>query len=251
MQYTEDVRAFDIHQHCRRCWRHGVEDFWGQWLEETQRGIRCGDDRTLEHVFQLPYVSRPVVSGKGVEQRRRNRVDALVMLFCKPLHQMVGEYGDVTVPLAQGRHDDREDTQAVIQVSPKSTGFHFFQQVPIRRGDHSHIDLDRARRSETFEFAVFQHPEQFRLRLRGQLPNFVEKDRAAVRQFESSYLRRSRVRESPSLTAEQLTFHQGGWQGGAVDSHEPFVAARAAAVDHSGGQPLTSARLAEEQYGGI
>src|SRR3546814_16194955 len=50
---------------------------------------------------------------------------------------------------------------------------------------HPHIEFDRARGAQPFEFAVLQHPQQFGLLFGGDVGDLVEKQGAAIGEFET------------------------------------------------------------------
>jgi hypothetical protein len=62
-----------------------------------------------------------------------------------------------------------------------------------------------------------QHPEQFDLDIQGNFADFVEKNRAAIRQFETTDAFGDGAGERAFFVAEQFTFNQAGRQRGAVD----------------------------------
>src|SRR5262249_1106751 len=102
--------------------------------------------------------------------------------------------------------------------------------------------------------ALLQDPEQLDLRLRGQLADLVEEDRAAVGQLEAALAAGEGAAESALLVAEQLALDQAGGQGGAVDFDERVAPAPAwgtGGVDGAGDQLLARARLAGDEHRGV
>ena len=74
------------------------------------------------------------------------------------------------------------------------------------------------------ERPLLQHAQELRLRGRRHLADFVEEQRAAVRQLERALPPRDGARERALLVAEQLGFEQGVGNGGAVERHERLSA---------------------------
>ena len=170
------------------------------------------------------------------------------MLLREPVHQVMGERGNVGPPLAKRRHGDRKDAEAVVQVAPEPPGLDLLAEVPVGGRDDPDVDANRPRRAEALELAVLQHAEQLRLRFRRQLADFVEEDRPAVGELEAPHLRRARVGERALLAAEQLAFDQRRRQRRAVDADETGIAAGTLAVDRVSRHALPRAGFAEQQH---
>ena len=64
------------------------------------------------------------------------------------------------------------------------------------------------RAAERFELAFLQHAQQFRLQFERQFADFVEEDRAAVRQGEAAFASRRGARERAAFVAEEFAFDQ-------------------------------------------
>ena len=67
-------------------------------------------------VLELADVAGPVIAHQHVDRRRRDALDVLAVLARELLEEVVGQQQDVGLPLAQRRHEDREDVQPVVQV---------------------------------------------------------------------------------------------------------------------------------------
>ena len=186
-----------------------------------------------------------------VNDRRRNRVDALAQDPAVPIDEVPDEQRDVFTPVAERRHRDRKDVEPVEQVAAEPALPGFLEQIAIGRGDDADVDVDRPRTAEALDLAVLQHAQELRLELERQLADLVEEERAAIGQLEAAGLRRVRAGEGAALVAEQLALDQRRRQRGAVDDDERPVAPAALAVERAREQLLARARLAEEQDGRV
>jgi hypothetical protein len=74
--------------------------------------------------------------------------------------------------------------EAEVQILTELVAADRLLQVLVRRGDDPDIDLDRPRRPQALHLLLLQHTEDFRLRLRAHVADFVEEDRPAVRLLE-------------------------------------------------------------------
>ena len=74
------------------------------------------------------------------------------------------------------------------------------------------------------EGLLLQDAQQLRLQLERHIADFVEKQRALMRQFEPSNLLRQRARECALLVAEPLALEKTGRGRGAIDRDERAAA---------------------------
>ena len=103
-------------------------------------------------------------------------------------------------------------------------------------------------RPEPLELAFLQEAQQLGLRFERKLADFVEEDRAAVRELEAADLRVLGVGEGGALVAEQLDFEQRRRQGRAVHGHQGASGARPRLVKPARGQLLAAAGLPVEVH---
>ena len=55
------------------------------------------------------------------------------------------------------------DAQPIEQVGAEGARRHPLLEVPVRRGDEAHVNLDRLRSPHPGEGSVFEHPQELRL----------------------------------------------------------------------------------------
>ena len=80
-------------------------------------------------------VSRPSASAE-------HGADALAFFGREPHQEVPHQFRDVLGALAQGRHRDRKDVQAIEQVLAEAAVGHVGDQVAVGRRDDAHVDLD-------------------------------------------------------------------------------------------------------------
>ncbi|BCR22636.1 hypothetical protein KAM429_31930 [Aquipseudomonas alcaligenes] len=137
-----------------------------------------------EQVFQLTYVTRPVVRqqrrlGLGA-QAQAAQVQARTVLF----EEVPGQQQGITAALAQWRHLQRVDAEAVIEIGAEAPGAHFLGQVAVGGGEDAHIHPVLAVRAQALQLAALQHAQQLGLHRQRQFTDFVEQQGAAVGQLE-------------------------------------------------------------------
>jgi len=109
--------------------------------------------------------------------------------------------------------------------------------------DHAHIDGDFMAAAQPAHLAVLDHAQQLRLQGCRHLRYFVEKQRAAVGQLETSHARSAGSGEGTFLVAEDLALDEAVGYGGGVDGDEGPLGARAQVVDRAGRQLLARPAL--------
>src|SRR4029077_20841731 len=81
---------------------------------------------------------------------------------------------------------------------------------------NAYVHPNRLAAAQSLELLFLQDAEEFRLQLQRQIADFVEEERALVRQLESPFGLRKRSCERASFVAEELTLEQGSGNRGAV-----------------------------------
>ncbi len=150
-------------------------------------------------------------------------------------------------PFAQRWHSNRNDVQAIKQVILKPSRFHKLTQIAVGRRDHSNIDALAALGAEWLDFAFLQNPQQLRLKRAAHGADFIEKDRAAVRERELSLSCGGRVCERPSDMAEQFRLEQRVGNRGTVDFHEWQRSVPCAMMDGAGDQLFARPRFSRDE----
>ena len=162
------------------------------------------------------------------------------------------EQRDVVGPLAQRRHVDRHDAQAVVKILAQETRSHGFFHRAVRGGDEPHVH-DRIRRfaADAPHHAILDHSEQLRLNRLGHLDELVQEHRAAVGGLEQPGFVTDRAGERPLHVAEHLRLEQRLGKRGAVDRHERPTRAAAVLVDELGDELLARSALAGDERRGV
>ena len=141
----------------------------------------------LDRVLELAHVARP----RMPQQRVHGRVvEARQILPIPPrmlLEKVERERRNVVTPIAQRRQHDFNRVETEQQVLPEAAGGHFGIDVGVRRRKNAHVDAARARRAEPLELAGGDHAQQLGLLRRRHIRDFVEEERAAIGQLESSH----------------------------------------------------------------
>src|SRR5262245_44244395 len=135
----------------------------------------------------------------GFRRDSRNRT---VRVVGKLADEVGRKQGNVFATFPQRRHGHGNDVQPKEQILPEEVVFNGFVQVAVRRGDESYIDFDRTRPAESFELTFLEHAQQLGLKHRRKLTDLIEKERAAIRNFNLSFLLNKRSSECTPLVTE-------------------------------------------------
>ena len=176
------------------------------------------------------------------------RADALALLGGEAREEMAHQVRDVLRPLAQRRHRDRKDVQAVEQVLAETALLHVVDQVAVGGRDDAHVDLDRLARADRLDLALLDRAQQLDLRGRRQLADLVEEQRAAGGLDEFAGVALGGAGEGALLVAEQDRLDEVVGDGAAIDRDERLGAPLAGAVDGARDQLLADAGFALDQH---
>ena len=150
--------------------------------------------------------------------------------------EVVDQRRDVFAALAQRRHVNVNDAQPVEQVLAELARGDALGQVAVRRRDDADVHVMRAPivRADRLDFAVLEEAQQQRLHAQAHLPDFVEEERAAVRELQLAELVAVGAGEAALDVAEQLGLEERLGQPGAVDGDERTAGALRVRVDVRG-----------------
>src|SRR5208283_5361443 len=121
---------------------------------------------------------------------------------------------------AQRRQVNVKHIQPEIQVLAQMPAGHRLLRVLVGCRKYAHVHRRFHLASQPSHLAVLQHAQQLRLRRRRHLPDFVQQQRSAVRQFETANPPLRRARERAPLMPENLALHQRFGYRRTVDGHK-------------------------------
>src|SRR5580700_2069580 len=81
-----------------------------------------------------------------------------------------------------------DDVQAIEEVLPKGPARDLFRQVPMRRGDYTHVHLLPHKRADGPVFMLLENPQQLDLQIEWKVANFVEERCSTVGQVDQTAL---------------------------------------------------------------
>ncbi|MCY1554335.1 hypothetical protein D9M68_909000 [compost metagenome] len=94
--------------------------------------------------------------------------------------ESTGQGQHITAPLAQRRHLQRIDREAVVEVGAKAPGRDLATQVAVGGRQHAHVHAQLPVTAGALQFAALQHAQQFGLYRQRQLAHLVQEQRAAI-----------------------------------------------------------------------
>src|SRR5215472_8661839 len=119
----------------------------------------------------------------------------------------------------------------MVEITAKFACRHQLFQILIGGGNHAHINADFFTATQPVVGDAIQHAKQFHLDLQVQIADFIQKERAAIRQFKEARLHGVSTAESAFLIPKKLTFNQVLRNSSAVDVNPGLVAAQRVVVD--------------------
>src|SRR4029077_959112 len=119
----------------------------------------------------------------------------------------------------------------------------------MRGGNQPHIDLDRLRASEPLELLLLEGAQQCGLEFQADVADLIQKQRASVRQLESTLSLDQGTGKGSLLMAKQFALQQPRRDRGAVDARIGAFAPRAEVVNRARNQFLSGACFSVKQDG--
>ena len=164
--------------------------------------------------------------------------------------EVVDKQQQIPLPLPQGRDEDGQGVEPVIEVPAEAALLHPALQILIGSGHDAHVYRDDAVAPHPHDLPLLEHPQQLALEGGAHALHLVQEEGAPVGKLKQPRLAPlPGAGEGPLLVAEQLALQQVFRHGGAVDGHEGPAGAGGGVVHRVGEQLLASARLADEEHG--
>ena len=187
--------------------------------------MAAGDDQALDHVLELADVARPRIVAERLEGVGLDALDQVAVGGGEARQEVLDQAGDVFLALAQRRHPEVDDVQAVVEVLAELALGDEVLQVAVGGGDDADVDAaPGALGADLLQLAGFEEAEQQPLHAQRHLADFVEEDGAFVGGLELARLVAIGAGEAALHVTEELGFEQRLGQAGAVDRDEGALA---------------------------
>src|SRR5882762_3207859 len=135
------------------------------------------------------------------------------------MEKMVRKKVDVLAPVAQWRNVNLDRIQAKEQVLTEPARGGLGIHIGVGSRQYSHIHAPRRGRADTLKIPRFQHAQKFCLQVKRNVRNFVQKQRAAIREFESSNTVGPCICERAFYVTEKLAFEHAFGQPARIYGH--------------------------------
>ena len=150
--------------------------------------------------------------------------------------------------VAQRRHRDVNDVEAEVEVVAEFSLGHQLLEVLVRRRDQTNIGAQGLVSADPLEGALFaDHAQQFHLRARIDLADFIEKNRAAIRLFEPADPALVRAGKRAPFVPEKFALEQLRRERRAMNRDEFRLVPAAQIMNRLRGQFLAGAAFAFDQ----
>src|SRR5437016_8482789 len=199
-------------------------------------------DEAVDEVLELAHVAGPrTVRYEG--ERLRQKLPTLTVLAVEPLKEYGGQDRDLLPPLAEGRHVDLHDVQAIVEVLAELAATQGELQVSIGRGHDPGVDQDGFAAADSRELQILDDVEEFRLEGEGEFADLVQVDGPFVRQLEHPQLSPGGPGERSFFVAEEFRFQEPGGEGGTVHLDKRPVRSRGRRMDRARHEVLADPAL--------
>ena len=118
---------------------------------------------------------------------------------------MLRQQRHIVAAIAQRRHQDMNDIQAVVEIFTKRALRDHLAQVAIGRGNDPDVhDATAAVGAHLLQFSCFEEPQEQALHAQRHFADLVEEDRARVRALELARLVAVRPSEAAADVSEEF-----------------------------------------------
>src|SRR5580700_5269245 len=106
---------------------------------------RIEDEDALDDIFQLTHISGPVVAGQSLEGFIAELDPRATVLTTKLEKKFASQKRNVLLALAQRRHEERDNVEAVEEIFTEVSLGDLFFKILVGGGDDAHVDAHRLR----------------------------------------------------------------------------------------------------------
>ena len=201
--------------------------------------------------MQFADVAGPVVIRESFHHVIGDMVNLLSQPVGEFLHEVSNQQLNILSSFAQGRKRYGKDIQPVVKIGAKLALLDHAPQILIRCRDHAHIHLDALVAAQAFEPLFLKNAEELRLEFERHIPDFVEKQRAAIGKLKTPRPWSQSSGESTPFVPEKFALDQRRGNRGAVYSHKGVAPARAGIVNGLRDHLFAGARLSANEDGAV
>lgn len=170
--------------------RHGGERPKGSLVQikvlrrdENPSPLRAGrraQSGSGDDVLEFPDIARPFRGGEQIKGLGGESNRPAADLPSRVVGEHPRQNGDIFHVLTQWRDSDAPYVESVQKIGAEAAVAHLQVQVAVRGGEDPDVDSNRLIASYALQFAVLEDSQQLGLDERGQFPDLVEEQAAAV-----------------------------------------------------------------------
>src|SRR6266404_545370 len=161
-------------------------------------------DGALQGMFQFTDISGPCILRHYLKGRSIESSDLAPIPGCVPPQKMNRKSRNILAAITQRRNMNLDGVKPKQQVFAELTGGAGSLQIDVGSGDHANVNLPGAGRSQPLNLPGLENSQKFGLLADRDVSDFVEKDGAAIGEFETSDPVGSCVGECTLYMAEEL-----------------------------------------------
>src|SRR5687768_11848718 len=166
------------------------------------------DRQTLDNVCQLTNVPRPPVAHEQLERARapgRRGTSTPRSIECG---EMPDELRDVIGPLAERRDVHGNDVEAKEEILAEAAVGDGALEIVIRRGEDANVHRNGLASTHALDLLRLDGPQQLRLRLRAEVTDLIQEQRAPMSELEPPDAPVGGSGERPSFMSEHLALDE-------------------------------------------
>ena len=169
----------------------------------------------------------------------------------KTLEEVSGKGGNIFATLAQGRHVEGDDVEAVEEVLAEIAALDLLFEILVGGGDDADVHRMDSWAPTGSKRCSSRDAQDFGLGPEAHVADFVEEERAAVGLLELADLALMGAGEAAFAVAEEFALDQVFGDGGAVDFDEGLGGAGAHGMDGVRDEFLAGAAFAVDEHAAV
>ena len=158
---------------------------------------------------------------------------------------------NVLAPIAQGRKNDGNDVDPIVEIQPEQALLDETMQITIGSGDEPYIDASRGPGAHGPDFTLLKHSKQFGLHGERHVTQLIQKQRSPMGQLENPFSVSLSSREGASYVTKKFAFQERFCQGGTVLGEERLCRSQASPMNLSRDDLLARTTFPNDENGKI
>ena len=159
-------------------------------------GLRIQNDDALHHVLELPHISGPMIGIELAVGLRRQFFGLAAVGLGEGAQKVIGQQRDVALAIAQRRHVEGNDVEAIEEILPEVAALDLVLQIFVSGGDDAHVDLGAVVGAQRGKALLVKGAQHLGLGAQAHVGHLIQEQSAAVGALKLAHLIFGRAAET-------------------------------------------------------